>query len=85
MKITVKVFSTFKKYLSSELADKTEFTLSLADLPGEPKRIASLIAYLHLPSEQIGQIVLNGHIKWDKSIELQPDDRVVLQPYIGGG
>jgi len=85
MEITVKVFSTFRKYLSSDLADKTEFSLSLADLPGEPKRISGLIEYLNLPLEDIGQIVLNGHIKWDKSIELQPNDRVVLQPFIGGG
>ena len=45
----------------------------------------SLIQYLHLPLEQIGQIILNGHIKWDKTIVLQPNDRVVLQTHIGGG
>lgn len=85
MEISVKVFATFKKYLTPELAGKSEFVLPLVDLPGEKKNISSLIEYLHLPSEQIGQIILNGHIKWDKAIELQPGDRVVLQPYIGGG
>jgi len=85
MEITVKIFSTFRKYLSPELAGKTEFNLSLADLPGDKKTISSLVEFLKLPSEQIGQMIINGHIKWDKAIELQPGDRVVLQPFIGGG
>lgn len=85
MDITVKVFPTLRKHLSHALVNKVEFSLPLTDLPGEPKTILSLIEYLHLPSEQIGQIILNGHIKWDKDIELQAHDRVVLQPPIGGG
>ncbi len=85
MEITVKVFPTLRNYLASELADQVEFVLSLDDLPEGTKTILSLIEYLHLPPEQIGQIILNGHIKWDKNIELQAQDRVVLQPAIGGG
>ena len=85
MEIKVKIFVTFKKYLAGEFAGKSELVLSLADLPGEKKTIARLIDYLHLPSDQIGQMILNGHIKWDKAIELQPGDRIVLQPFIGGG
>lgn len=85
MEITVKIFATFKKYLSPAFADQGELILPLADLPGEKKTISSLIEYLHLPSEQIGQVILNGHIKWDKAIELRPGDRIVLQPFIGGG
>lgn len=85
MKITVKVFPTLRKYMSDELAGKVEFTLFLEDLPGEPKRISSLIEFLHLPANEIGQIILNGHIKWDQTLELQANDRVVLQPHIGGG
>ena len=85
MEITVKVFATFKKYLSPELAAKSEFVLPLAELPDGKKTISSLIEYLQLPSEQIGQMILNGHIKWDKAIGLQANDRVVLQPPIGGG
>jgi molybdopterin converting factor small subunit len=85
MNITVKVFPTLRTYLRPELADKVEFTLLLTDLPGESKTVLDLIEYLHLPPKQIGQIILNGHIKWDKSIALQANDRVVLQPPIGGG
>ena len=85
MEITVKVFPTLRKYLDQELADKAEFTLFLKDLPGEPKRISSLIEFLHLPADEIGQIILNGHIKWDHTIALQTGDRVVLQTQIGGG
>ena len=85
MEITVKIFATFKKYLNPEMAGQGELILPLADLPGEKKTVASLIEYLQLPSEQIGQMIINGHIKWDKAIELQPGDRVVLQPFIGGG
>ena len=85
MEISVKIFATFRKYLSKELACQSEFYLSLAYLPGNKKTISSLIEFLNLPSEQIGQVIINGHIKWDKTIELRPGDRIVLQPYIGGG
>lgn len=85
MKITVKVFPTLRKYLVKELAGKVEFTLFLDDLPGEPKRISGLIEYLHLSANDIGQIIVNGHIKWDQKLALRANDRVVLQPHIGGG
>jgi hypothetical protein len=85
MQVTVKVFVTLRRYLPPELSQQVEFEVSLAALPGEPKRIQDLIDHLHLPQKEIGQIILNGHIKWDKTIELNPNDRVILQPYIGGG
>lgn len=85
MQITVKVFVTLRKYLDSKWSQKPEFQVSWEDLPGDPKRIHHLIDYLKLPEQDIGQIILNGHIKWDKTIELRPNDRVILQPPIGGG
>ena len=85
MEIRVKIFFTFRKYLCKELAGQNEFCLSLTDLPGDKKTISSLIEFLKLPSEQIGQMIINGHIKWDKAIKLQPGDRIVLQPFVGGG
>lgn len=85
MEITIKVFPTLRKHLVDRFADKTEFTLPLKALPGETKSILQLIEFLHLPPDEIGQIILNGNIKWDQTIELQPGDRVVLQPPIGGG
>lgn len=85
MRITVKVFVTLRKYLKTEWARATEFEVALDDLPGGRQRIQDLIDYLQLPVKDIGQIILNGHIKWDKTIVLHPGDRVILQPHIGGG
>ena len=85
MQITVKVFPTLKKYLHPQWADLSEFTISLDEIPAETKTIQSLIAYLQLPEKKIGQVILNGHIKWDKELELSASDRVVLSIFIGGG
>lgn len=83
MQITVKVFVTLRKYLKAEQSQAAEFEISLDDLPG--RRIQDLVDYLRLPAKEIGQVILNGHIKRDKTIALNPGDRVILQPHIGGG
>jgi hypothetical protein len=85
MKVTVKVFPTLKHYLRPEWADQTEFNISLKDLPGKTKSVGDLIAFLQLPAKEVGQIIINGHIKWDKGIELHAGDRIVLSIYVGGG
>lgn len=85
MQVKVKVFATLREHLNPELTKQVEFEVPLAALPGNHNRIQDLIDYLHLPQEDIGMIILNGQIKRDKTIVLNPDDRVILQPYIGGG
>jgi hypothetical protein len=85
MQITVKVFPTLKKYLRPQWADQGEFTVFLNEIPAETKTIRSLIAYLQLPEKKIGQVILNGHIKWDKELELHAGDRIVLSIFVGGG
>lgn len=85
MQITVKVFPTLKKYLRPQWSRLSEFTVSLNDIPAARKTVRSLIAYLELPEKKIGQVILNGHIKWDKELELHAGDRVVLSIFIGGG
>lgn len=85
MQITVKVFVTLRKHLNSELSKQDEFKVSLATLPGNLRRIQDLIDYLHLPQKDIGMIILNGRIQRDKTIALNPNDRVVLSPPIAGG
>jgi hypothetical protein len=85
MRITVKVFVTLRKYLKAEWSQTTEFEVSLDDLPGSAGRIQDLVDYLRIPAKEIGQVILNGHIKRDKTIALNPGDRVILQPHIGGG
>jgi hypothetical protein len=85
MHITVKVFHTLKRYLPPQWADKAEFTVSLEEIPAETKTVRSLIAYLKLPEKKIGQVILNGHIKWDTELELHTGDRVVLSILVGGG
>jgi hypothetical protein len=85
MKINVKVFPTLKKYLPTRWADQTEFEIGLQEIPGYPKTVERLIELLGLPPKAVGMIILNGHIKRDKSIVLQAGDRVVLSIFIGGG
>lgn len=85
MRITVKVFVTLRKYLKAEWSRAAEFEVSLDDLPGNAKRIQDLVDYMRLPAKEIGLVILNGHIKRDKTIALHPGDRVILQPHIGGG
>lgn len=85
MRITVKVFVTLRKYLKAEWARAAEFEVALDDLPQGTRRIQDLVDYLQLPANEIGQVILNGHIKRDQTIALHPGDRVILQPPIGGG
>lgn len=85
MQITVKVFVTLRKHLKPEWAQANEFNVFLDDLPGDTRRVSDLIAYLDLSGKEIGQIIINGHIKWDQTLALHPGDRVALQPHICGG
>lgn len=85
MQITVKVFPTLKKYLRPQWADQAEFTVCLDEILVKTKTVRSLIAYLQLPEKKIGQVILNGHIKRDKELELHSGDRVVLSILVGGG
>jgi hypothetical protein len=85
MQIMVKVFVTLRHHLKPEWAQASEFQVAWTDLPGASKRVRDLIAYLGMPEKEIGQVILNGHIKWDRDIVLHPGDRVIVQPYIGGG
>ena len=85
MKINVKVFPTLKKYLPPRWAGQSEFELGLQEIPGHPKTVERLIELLGLPPRAVGMIILNGHIKRDKSMTLKAGDRIVVSILVGGG
>jgi len=74
MKITVKLFATFRE---------GRFSVEVREYP-EGTRIADILKELQIPEEQIGMIMVNArHAEPDQ--ELREGDSLAIFPLVGGG
>ena len=80
MKIQVLLYATLADYAPSGCAGEA-FPFDL----DEATSVAGLIDQLGLPRDDVHLVIINGRITHDRSVALQPDDRVALFPPVGGG
>lgn len=74
MKITVKLFATFRE---------GRFSVEVREYP-EGTRIAVILSELNIPEQQIGMIMVNArHAEPDQ--ELHDGDTLAIFPLVGGG